>query len=168
VKKGLIPIGKAIDTCCGAGTNSVYLAQSGFEVTGVDISLTAVKIAKKKAKQSKVVIDFAVESFIDLSFKDEAFEFVFDMGCFHHVAVKDRTKFIEGVCRVLKPAGVYMLTCFSFRNGPSWNHFSRQQLFALFSDYFKLKKIIHYPSLEGDGVIRFFFTVLMMKKSKST
>ena len=63
VEKGLIPKGKALDICCGAGTNSVYLAQSGFEVTGIDISLTAIGMAKKKAKQANVNINFLEESF---------------------------------------------------------------------------------------------------------
>jgi 2-polyprenyl-3-methyl-5-hydroxy-6-metoxy-1,4-benzoquinol methylase len=168
VENGRIPKGKALDTCCGAGTNPVYLAQSGFDVTGIDISLTAIGMAKKKAKQSKVNINFLAESFIDLSFKDEVFDFVFDMGCFHHVEVEDRPKFIEGVFRVLRARGVYMLTCFSYKNGPAWNHFTRQQIIDLFSAYFKIEEIRHYPSLEGDRYIRFFYTALMKKKPEST
>ncbi|MGD0070611.1 MAG: methyltransferase domain-containing protein [Candidatus Bathyarchaeia archaeon] len=164
VEKGLIKKGKALDVCCGAGTNPIYLAKSGFDVTGIDISLTAIGMAKKKAKQAKVNINFLAESFIDLSFKDEAFDFVFDMGCFHHVEVEDRPTFIKGVFRVLKKGGVYMLTCFSYMNGPAWNHFTRQQIVNLFSDNFQIDKIEHYPSREGDGYIRFFFTALMQKK----
>ena len=168
VEKGLIPKGKALDTCCGAGTNPVYLAQSGFDVTGIDISLTAIGLAKENARQAKVNINFLAESFIDLSFKDEVFDFVFDMGCFHHVEVEDRPKFIEGVFRVLRARGVYMLTCFSYKNGSGWNHFTRQQIIDLFSGYFKIEEIRHYPSLEGDGYIRFFYTALMKKKPGST
>jgi hypothetical protein len=68
------------------------------------------------------------------------------------------------VHRVLEEDGVYMLTCFSYRNGPRWNHFTRKQLEELFSKHFKLGKFQDYPSLEGDGLIRFFYTVLMKKK----
>ena len=165
MEKGLImPRGKALDICCGAGTNTVYLAQNGFDVTGIDISRTAIEIAKKKAHQAKVDINFLAESFIDLPFNDEAFDFVFDMGCFHHVGVEERAKFIAGVHRVLKKDGFYMLTCFSYKNGHSWNHFTRQQIVDLFSGHFELGAVRHYPSLEGDGVIRFFYTSLMKKK----
>ena len=97
MQKGLIPKGKALDICCGAGTNTVYLAQNGFEVTGIDISKTALEMAKKKAHQAKVNINFLTESFIDLSFSDEEFDFVFDMGCFHHVEVEDRQNSLK-VC----------------------------------------------------------------------
>jgi ubiquinone/menaquinone biosynthesis C-methylase UbiE len=164
VEKGLLPKGKTLDLCCGAGTNTLYLAQQGFDVSGIDISKTALEIAKKKAQQAKVNIDFLMESFINLSFSDSKFYFVFDMGCFHHVHIEDRAKFIEGVHRVLLQGGVYMLTCFSHRNGPAWNHFTRQQIIDLFSGCFELKQIRHNSSNEGDGVIRFFYTALMKKK----
>jgi len=164
VEKGLIKKGKALDICCGAGTNTVYLAKQGFEVTGIDISPTAIKYAKKKAEQARVKIDLRVQNFLDLPFDDEEFDFVFDMGCFHHVKAKDRRTFIGGVHRVLKNGGDYMLTCFSYRNGQAWNHFTKKQLIDLFSSFFDMGEFRHYPSVEGDGVIRYFYTVLMKNK----
>jgi ubiquinone/menaquinone biosynthesis C-methylase UbiE len=164
VEKGLVKKGKALDICCGAGTNTVYLAQKGFEVTGIDISSKAIEYAKKKAQQASVKIDFKVQNFLELPFKDEEFDFVFDMGCFHHVEVEDRTKFIKGVHRILKNGGSYLLTCFSYKNGPAWNHFTRKQIIDLFSDYFEIDEIRHISSIEGDGYRRYFYTVLMRKK----
>lgn len=165
MEKGLLPRGNnALDLCCGAGTNTIYLAQNGFDVTGIDISKTAIEIAKKKAKEAKVKINFLLESFVDLSFSDGKFDFVFDMGCFHHVKVEEREKFIAGVHHVIRSGCVYLLTCFSYRNGPGWNHFTLQQLTDLFSKFFTLIEIRDYPSLEGDGVVRYFFTILMEKK----
>ncbi len=86
------------------------------------------------------------------------------MGCFHHVKPKDRTTFIKVVHRVLKKDGNYMLTCFSYRNGRSWNYFTKGQLIRFFTLYFHLGGFKHYPSVEGDGAIRYFYTVLMKKK----
>ncbi len=74
-------------------------------MTGIDISQTAIEIGKKKAHQAKVNVNFLAESFIDLRFIDEAFGFVFNMGCVHHVEVEEGTKFIVGVHRVLKEGG---------------------------------------------------------------
>ena len=164
VEKGLVKKGKALDICCGAGTNTVYLAEKGFEVTGIDISPTAVEYGKKKAAQAEVHVTFRVQNFLELPFEDGEFDFVFDMGCFHHVNVEDRLTFIKGVHRVLKKGGGYMLTCFSYKNGQAWNHFTKQQIIELFSDYFELGESRHYPSVEGDGVTRYFYTVLMKKK----
>lgn len=75
-----------------------------------------------------------------LPFDDERFDFVFDMGCFHHVMIEDRERFIRGLCRVLKAAkGQYLLICFSDKNGPAWNHFTKQQLTQYFSERFNFK-----------------------------
>ena len=161
VEKGLIKNGRALDLCCGAGTNTVYLAQKGFNVAGIDISRTALGIAKKKATQAKVDISLLKGSFVDLAFSDEVFDFIFDMGCFHHVEIEDRSRFIAGIYRVLKEDAQYMLTCFSYKNGPG---FTGQQISHLFSSYFDIEVMRHISSLEGDGVIRFFYTVLMRKK----
>jgi len=73
VEKGLIKKGKTLDLCYGAGTNTIYLAEKGFEVTAMDISQRAIEYAKKKAGQANVKINFMTQSFVDLSFEDEEF-----------------------------------------------------------------------------------------------
>ncbi len=147
IEKDVIRKGKTLDVCCGAGTNSLYMAKSGFSVTAIDISPTAIRYAKKESDREKIMIDFMVQNFVNLSFIDEIFDFMFDMGCFHHVGVIDRINFIEGISRVLKRNGLYLLTCFSYKNGHSWNHFAKNQLIQLFSKYFKIKKLMHSSSL---------------------
>ncbi len=164
VEKAAIPKGKALDLCCGAGTNTIYLAENGFDVVGIDVSPTAIEYAQAKAAQAHINVPFIVESFLDLSFESNIFDFVFDMGCFHHVEPEDREKFITGIHRVLKRSGLYMLTCFSYQNGSAWNHFTEQQLKDIFDRFFSFDEISHYPSVEGDGYTRYFFTVLMKKK----
>ncbi|NWF86713.1 class I SAM-dependent methyltransferase [Candidatus Bathyarchaeota archaeon] len=164
VEKGIIKKGKALDICCGAGTNAVYLAQIGFDMTGIDISSKAIEYAEQKAEQANVKIRLMVQNFLTLPFQDEEFDFVFDMGCFHHVEVKDRNTFIKGVYRVLKKGGTYLLVCFSYRNGPAWNHFTREQIIQLYSNYFKIKEIKHITSREADDFVRYFYVVLMERK----
>jgi len=119
VDSGTVGPGKTLDLCCGAGTNPVYLAKKGFEVTALDISDKAVLYARSKAHESRVSINFVVGNFLNLPFKNAEFDFAFDFGCFHHVVVEDRTTFIRGVYRVLNPKGMYFLVCFSYRNGPA-------------------------------------------------
>jgi len=167
VEKGLIKKGRVLDICCGAGTNAIYLAKKGFQVTGIDISPKAIEIAKEKARQANAKTQFRVQNFLNLPFKDEEFDFVFDMGCFHHVKVKDRGIFINGVHRVLKKGGSYFIFCFSDRNGPAWNHFTKEQIIQLFSNLFKIKNIEQVASVEGDGYTRYFYSVLMEKRLPS-
>jgi ubiquinone/menaquinone biosynthesis C-methylase UbiE len=164
VEKGLIKRGKALDMCCGVGTNALYLTKKGFQVTGIDISPKAIEYAKEKARKANTRIQFQVQNFLNLPFEDEEFDFVFDMGCFHHVKIKDRSTFTRGIHRVLKKGGAYLMVCFSYRNGPAWNHFTKEQIMQLFSDHFKIKNIEHTASVEGDGYTRYFYSVLMKKE----
>lgn len=157
----LVAPGRALDTCCGAGTNDIYLARKGFAVSAMDISSTAVRYAEGAARRAGVEIDFRVGSFLDLPQASSEFDFVLDSGCFHHVLPQDRAKYISEVRRVLKPGGKYLLICFSDRNGPAWNHFAEGNLRELFSRFFDILWAKHMGTLEGDEVVRYFHNLLM-------
>ncbi|MBI2917490.1 MAG: methyltransferase domain-containing protein [Chloroflexi bacterium] len=49
VESGRIPPCRTIDLGCGTGDNAVFLAQHGFEVTGVDYAPSSIAKAKRKA-----------------------------------------------------------------------------------------------------------------------
>ena len=53
VESGRIKPCRAIDLGCGAGTNAIYLAQKGFEVTGVDYAEAAIEKARARAKEAR-------------------------------------------------------------------------------------------------------------------
>jgi tellurite methyltransferase len=52
----LLPKGRALDIAMGGGRNSVYLAQNGFDVEGVDNSLEAINMANALAKEKGIRI----------------------------------------------------------------------------------------------------------------
>ena len=78
------PPGRAIELGCGTGTNAIYLAQCGFQVTAVDISAAAIDRARQKAQTAAVRVDFFVEDVTSLP-SGEAHDFVLDRGCYHCV-----------------------------------------------------------------------------------
>jgi 2-polyprenyl-3-methyl-5-hydroxy-6-metoxy-1,4-benzoquinol methylase len=53
----LPPKGRVLDIAMGRGRNSIYLAEIGFQVEGVDISPQAVESAMESARESGVEID---------------------------------------------------------------------------------------------------------------
>ncbi len=160
--------GKALDLCCGVGTNPIYLAKKGFDVTALDISDKAVEYAKEQVNRGRAYINLIIGNFLNLPIKKGEFDFVFDFGCFHHVEIRDRINFIAEVHRVLKTNSSYCLVCFSRKNGLAWNHFSREQIIKLFANYFDIEWIRHVSSLEGDKVIRYFYEVFMNKLNNNT
>ena len=45
---------KILEIGCGAGNNLIFLAEEGFDVSGIDFAVSAIKIAKKKIDQKKI------------------------------------------------------------------------------------------------------------------
>jgi SAM-dependent methyltransferase len=50
-------VGKVLDVGCGAGSLSLYLQESGNEVTGIDISVGAIKVCKLRGLTKVKAID---------------------------------------------------------------------------------------------------------------
>ncbi len=60
IESGKVKPAKTIDLGCGAGNYAIYLASKGFDVTGVDISPTAIKMARENAMKKGVKSNFIV------------------------------------------------------------------------------------------------------------
>src|SRR5262245_16471205 len=94
---------RALELGCGTGTNSVWLAQQGFEVTGIDVAPLAVEQAEKRAHAAGVKVQFVVADVFDLSDLDGLFEFFFDRGCYHVVRRNAPRQYAPAVARQLVP-----------------------------------------------------------------
>ena len=53
-----LPPGRALELGCGTGTNTVWLAQHGFDCTGVDLSPRAIARARQRADEAGVQVNF--------------------------------------------------------------------------------------------------------------
>src|SRR5690349_17507776 len=58
IESGAIPAGRALELGCGTGTNAVYLAQRGFEVTAADLSPLALDRARQRADSAGVKVNW--------------------------------------------------------------------------------------------------------------
>lgn len=100
---------KALDVGCGTGNNAIWLAQQQFEVTGCDISQTAIEEAKEKASTSNINCSFIVADFLNDRIPGSPFGFVFDRGCLHSFdTVDERRRFAENVAWHLEEGGLWL------------------------------------------------------------
>ena len=138
VKRGRVPKGRVLDMCSGDGTNSIYLASKGFEIYGVDISSTAVRIARERCRKRKLSCVYEVGNALDPPFETMRFAFVFDRGCFHHLSRTGKLRYVKKVKRLLRPGGKFFLLCFSDRNPPYTKNLTKDQIKAYFDRDFRI------------------------------
>lgn len=100
---------RAIELGCGTGTNSVWLAQQGFEVTGVDISPLAIASAKEKAETAGVSVRFLIGDILKLPDLAPPFGFFFDRGCYHAVRRTDAAGYVNTLQRITVPDAVGLI-----------------------------------------------------------
>jgi ubiquinone/menaquinone biosynthesis C-methylase UbiE len=108
------PPGKALDVGCGTGDNSIYLAQHGWQVTGIDFIPKAVEQARAKAAAQKVSVQFAQADVTRLSaagFGNE-FDLIIDSGCLHGMSPEDRDAYVREVTAVAAPGARLHITAF--------------------------------------------------------
>jgi len=108
IENGTIKKGKALVLGCGTGTNAVYLASKGFEVTGVDVAPTALVLAEKLATKNKVKVRWLVADVVLLPDIGE-FDFIFDRGCYHHVQKYDAAGFVKSMDSRTKGGAHFLL-----------------------------------------------------------
>ena len=92
---------RALEIGCGTGTNSVWLAQQGFEVTGVDLAPLAVEQAQRRARAAGVNVHFLAASVLELPALAGPFAFFFDRGCYHAVRRSAPREYAPAVARQL-------------------------------------------------------------------
>jgi SAM-dependent methyltransferase len=95
---------RALDIGCGTGTNSVWLAQQGFEVTGVDVAPLAIELANERARAAGVNAKFLVADVLNLPDLGAPFSFFFDRGCYHAVRRDAPLAYAPAVARLLAPS----------------------------------------------------------------
>lgn len=89
--------GKVLDLGCGSGENSVFLAQKGFDVTGIDISERFISDLNNLCKIYNVKVKTLVQDINKFNFKEE-WDFILSDFVFHFLE-KDE---IENVIKKMK------------------------------------------------------------------
>jgi len=114
VRTGKIKPCKVVDLGCGAGNYAVWLAGQGFDVTGLDISSEAVKLAREQASKAGFDCRFDVVDLLgDLPDYEATFDLAIDWELLHHIFPEDREHLVKNVHSMLQPKGVFFSLCFS-------------------------------------------------------
>jgi len=103
-------IKKVLDLGCGSGRHLVYLAKHGFEVYGVDIAKSGIKIAKNWLKEENLKAKLKIgDIYKKLPYRDNFFDAIICTVTLHHNTIEKIRKAIKEIERVLKHGGLIFI-----------------------------------------------------------
>jgi SAM-dependent methyltransferase len=109
-----LPAASALDVGCGTGDTSIYLAQHGWKVTGVDFVPKALDKARVKADAADLSINFVQADVTHLSQAGVGADFplLVDNGCLHNISDGDRDAYVRQVSAVAAPDARLLIVAF--------------------------------------------------------
>ncbi len=100
----------ALDLGCGTGATAFILAQNGLRTTGIDVSETAVAMARDLARQQNLDVQFISGDILDLGALNQTFDLVYDSHCLHCIVFEDdRKRVFDGIKTILNPRGILIV-----------------------------------------------------------
>ena len=125
--------GAVLDAGCGTGENALHIASLGLSVLGVDVAETALTIARAKADDRGIEIEFAAADAFELERLGRKFETVLDCGLFHTFDAEERPRYAASLASVTEHEGILYVLCFSDEGPDTGPHpISQEELRAAF------------------------------------
>lgn len=158
VDSGRIEPCRAIDLGCGTGANAIYLAQKGFEVTGVDYAEAAIEKAMARAREAGVHVEFILDDLTNLRNVSGEFDFLLDYGVLDDLRLHQREPYVQNMLGLTHSRSRYLLWGFEYplrwweRFLPFYDiPFSSGEIEQRFGLHFEIEKIAgdldwsHFP-----------------------
>jgi SAM-dependent methyltransferase len=96
-KKG---VKRVLDLGCGSGRHLVYLARHGFEVYGIDISETGIKLSKEWLKEENLKANLKIgDIYKKLPYSNNFFDAIISVQVLHHNRIEKIRKAIKEIER---------------------------------------------------------------------
>ena len=126
--------GAVLDAGCGTGENALHVASLGLSVLGVDVAETALAIAREKADDRGIEVEFAAADAFQLERLGRRFETVLDCGLFHTFDGDERPGYVASLASVTEHDGTLYVLCFSDDGPDTGPHpISQEELRAAFN-----------------------------------
>lgn len=100
-----VKTGSILDVGCGVGNLTKYIKDNGFEVLGIDLSSSMIKIAKERFPD----IEFKIMDMAKIKLPKNSFDGLFVAYSLFHLPPNKIEKTIKGFVELLKPQGKIMI-----------------------------------------------------------
>jgi SAM-dependent methyltransferase len=126
--------GAVLDAGCGTGENALYIASLGLSVLGIDVAESALTMARTKAADRGIKVEFAAVDAFELERLGRKFDTVLDAGLFHTFDGDERPIYVASLASVAENGGTRYVLCFSDDKPETGPHpISQQELKAAFN-----------------------------------
>jgi SAM-dependent methyltransferase len=180
-----------LDLGCGTGRNANYLADRGNTVIGIEISKTALALAKKRAQELSVSVDYRLADIgVPYEINDASVDIVLDITSSNSLDEKGREIYLQEVDRVLKEGGYFFVRALAkdgnknvknlLKQSPGKEYdtyiikeiglaervFSKEDFIKMYGAFFKIlhvEKKTSYSTFNGRIYKRDYFLAYMQK-----
>jgi len=147
--------GSALDVGCGTGDTSIYLAQHGWTVTGVDFVAKALDKARAKAVDADASVDFVHADVTRLSRAGIGADFslIVDNGCLHNLSGDDRDAYVREISAVAAPDARLFIVAFPPGGSIGVPGIVRAEIEHRFTPGWALLSVGDEPDSRGSGTL---------------
>jgi 2-heptyl-1-hydroxyquinolin-4(1H)-one methyltransferase len=136
--------GDVLDVGCGEAAISLYLAERGYTTVGLDLSPTAIELARAEAaKRGLTNATFEVADISSFTGYDGRFGTIVDSTLFHSIPVEAREGYQQSIVRAAAPGASYFALVFDragLPEGPA-NPVTADELRDVVSKYWVIDEI---------------------------
>ena len=125
---------------CGTGHDARAWAQAGFEVTGLDIAPSAIRLCEEKTAGTGLPVNFLQADFLSAT-PPQPFDWLFEHTLFCAIPPARRDDYVQAVLRWLKPAGQFLAVHYMIRDIEDPPPFGaiQEELMERFTPHFELQ-----------------------------
>ncbi|MEI6659912.1 MAG: class I SAM-dependent methyltransferase [bacterium] len=99
-----------LDLGCGTGRNSNYIAERGNKVIGIEIYKTALELAKQRARDIGVSVDYRLGDIgASYDIAESSIDLIIDVTSSNSLDEKGRDVYLSECARALKPGGYFFV-----------------------------------------------------------
>ena len=102
-----LPPGRALDLACGEGRNGLWLAELGWQVTGVDFSEVAIAKARERAAGEQLDVELVCADLLEYAPEVDAFDLV--LVFYLQIHALERRDVLGRAVSALRPGGTLLL-----------------------------------------------------------
>jgi methyl halide transferase len=108
VGTGAFGRGSVLEIGCGTGSNAIYLAKRGFDVTAVDNSPTALERARTRAEQCDALLRLVLDDVFEFFPTAGTFDVVYEAGFYHFIRRTHLSRYMDMLWHLTRPGSLYL------------------------------------------------------------